>query len=173
MCRRAVEVGLTGIALTEHDLWWPRSEYEGLKEMFPELTILQGIEYSCPQGHFLVFLPHSAEDLVFQSYKILNLIEEVHGHHGIVIWAHPFRFDYTFYPAWLDAADLDGIEVASSNMDHPMKILAQGVARQNGIMPFENSDAHHLDTLGKYFNEIPVRLKDTEDFIDYVRRKSV
>jgi hypothetical protein len=47
------------------------------------------------------------------------------------------------------------------------KILAQGIAVQNGIMPFENSDAHHVDTLGKYFNEIPVLFKDTRDFIDY------
>jgi hypothetical protein len=100
--------------------------------------------------------------------KIIPPLKEVHHKNGIVIWAHPFRFDYSFYPVWLDAAELDGIEVASHNMDSPLKTLAQGVAAQNGIMPFENSDAHHVDTLGKYFNQIPVLFKDTRDFIDYV-----
>ena len=46
-------------------------------------------------------------------------------------------------------------------MDHPLKILAQSVAVQKGIMQFENSDAHHVDNLGQYFNEIPKKLKRT------------
>ena len=53
-------------------------------------------------------------------------------------------------------------------MDHPLKILAQSVAVQKGIMQFENSDAHHVDNLGQYFNEIPKKLKNNLDFIDYV-----
>jgi len=168
ICHRAVEIGLTGLALTEHDLWWPRSELKALRIRFPDLTILQGIEYACPEGHFLVFLPQTETGPVLKSRRILNLIEEVHHQNGIVIWAHPFRFDYSFSPAWLDAAELDGIEVASHNMDSPLKTLAQGVAAQKGIPPFKNSDAHHVDSLGKYFNEIPVLFKDTRDFIDYV-----
>ena len=168
ICCRAVEIGLTGIALTEHDLWWPRSELNALRNRFPDLTILQGIEYACPEGHFLVFLPHPEARPAFKAHGILNLIKEIHHQNGIVIWAHPFRFDYSFYPVWLDATELDGIEVASHNMDSPLKTLAQGLALQTGIRPFKNSDAHHVDNLGKYFNEIEVLFKDTRDFIDYV-----
>jgi len=173
MCRKAIELGLTGIALTEHELWWPRPEYEMLKETFPNLTLMQGIEYACPEGHFLVFLPHPEIGRLLKTDKILNLIKEVHSFNGIVIWAHPFRFEYTFYPAWLDAADLDGLEVVSSNMDHPLTTLAQAVAQQKGIMQFQNSDAHHVDILGKYFNDLPVFIKDTNEFVELVRTKSI
>jgi predicted metal-dependent phosphoesterase TrpH len=172
ICRRALEVGLTGIALTEHDLWWPRFELDALRHRFPDLQIFQGIEYSCPEGHFLVYLPHPEAGQSLRAHRILNLIKKVHDHNGIVIWAHPFRFDYTFYPAWLDEAELDGIEVASSNMDDSLKTMAQAMAVQDGIMQFENSDAHHEDVLGRYFNEIPALLKDTKDFVDYVRGKT-
>ena len=172
ICHRAVEIGLTGIALTEHDLWWPRSELNALRKRFPELTILQGTEYACPEGHFLVFLPHPEAGPALKARRVLNLIKEVHHQKGLVIWALPYRFDYSFYPGWLDAAELDGIEVASHNMDDPLKILAQGVAAQNGIRPFENSDAHHVDNLGKYFNDIPVLFKNTGDFIDYIINKT-
>jgi predicted metal-dependent phosphoesterase TrpH len=168
ICQRAIELGLAGIALTEHDLWWPRPELVALRNEFTDLTILEGIEYACPEGHFLVFLPHPEAIRDLKARRILNLIKEVHHQDGIVIWAHPFRFDYSLYLDWLDAAELDGIEVASHNMDDPLKILAQSVAVQNGFMQFENSDAHHVDNLGKYFNEIPIVFKNNREFIDYV-----
>ena len=57
MCLKAVEAGLSGIALTEHDVWWPLTDIQELQHRFPQLTIMRGIEYSCPEGHFLVFLP--------------------------------------------------------------------------------------------------------------------
>jgi predicted metal-dependent phosphoesterase TrpH len=168
ICHKAVEMGLTGIAFTEHDLWWPQSELTALRNEFPELTILEGIEYACREGHFLVFLPHPEAHRDLNARRIMNLCEAVHHQNGIVIWAHPFRFDYSLYPDWLDAVGLDGIEVASYNMDEPLKILAKRVAVQKGIMQFKNSDAHHVDNLGKYFNEFPIVLKDNRDFIDYV-----
>ncbi|MGD2272718.1 MAG: PHP domain-containing protein [Desulfobacterales bacterium] len=171
MCRRAIAVGLTGIALTEHDLWWPQSEVQTLQYRFSNLRIFQGIEYACAEGHFLVYLPDLEAGPALKANRILTLIKEVHAHNGIVIWAHPFRFDYTFTPGWLDAADLDGIEVASSNMGDPLKTLARATAEQKGIMQFINSDGHHEDVLGRYFNEIPTLLKNTQDFIDYVRGK--
>lgn len=172
ICAKAVKTGLSGIALTEHDFWWPVSELRKLRKEFPDLKIFHGVEVDCQEGHFLVFLPNPGKGYVPESYSILQLMPEVHEQGGIIIWAHPFRF-HTNMPDWLDEVQPDGIETASSNMDDQMGKSALQIAIQRKIMAFQNSDAHHIMTLGKYYNEIPVVLEHTKDFIDYVKKAEI
>ena len=170
MCQRAVEKGLAGIALTEHDLWWPPAEIEKLQHGFPTLTIIRGIEYSCPEGHFLVFLPEPINGNLPGWRSVVDLIPLVHHHGGIVIWAHPFRFDRS-RPSWLKQVRPDGMEVASSNMHRQAEAKARKVAADRGILTFHNSDAHDAFIVGGYGNELDVRLTRVEDFITYVRQQ--
>jgi histidinol phosphatase-like PHP family hydrolase len=72
-------------------------------------------------------------------------------------------------PDWLQDAKLDGIEVDSMNMDIRAKSLALEVAKDRGYKVFQNSDAHILDTLGKYYNNIPVLLKSVKELIGYIK----
>lgn len=169
MCRKALEIGLAGIALTEHDRWWPVPEIEALRKQFPDLGILQGVEFSCPEGHFLVFLPESISNEGLAPEPIRELIRRVHGMGGIVIWAHPFRYDRTI-PDWLPDETLDGIEVASTNMNREASSLAVEAARAHGIARLENSDAHVADSIGMYKNKSPYHLGNNADLIEYVRK---
>ncbi len=169
MCLRAVEAGLTGLALTEHDVWWPPADVRELQQRFPELTIMRGIECSCFEGHFLVFLPDPENGKLPSLCSVLDLIPVVHSHGGIVIWAHPFRFSKT-WPNWLEHVRLDGMEVASSNMHQRAESMARRVAAARGIMTFRNSDAHHLSMVGNYGNELEIPLTNVEDFINHVRK---
>ena len=168
ICRKAISSGLTGIALTEHDLWWPEGEFRELQAKYPDLIIFRGIEYACLDDHFLVFLPepNCGANLRFRS--ISELISEVHDLGGIVIWAHPFRYDRRI-PEWLQDADLDGMEVDSNNMDIRAKCLALEAARDRAYKVFQNSDAHIVDTLGRYYNDIPVLLKNLKNLINYIK----
>jgi predicted metal-dependent phosphoesterase TrpH len=169
MCRKALDVGLTGIALTEHDTWWPVHEIEMLRRQFPDLAIFRGAEYTCPEGHFLIFLPDIVSEAGLTPSPIKDSIHRVHSVSGIVIWAHPFRFDRAI-PHWLDDVLLDGIEVASTNMDREASSLAIKIAGAHGIPPFENSDAHLADTIGIYRNKFPCRLRNNQELIDYIRK---
>ncbi len=171
MCLKAIESGLAGIALTEHEVWWPANELKRLQKQFAELTILRGIEYLCPEGHFLVFLPDPDKAKVPAWCSVIKLISTVHYHGGVVIWAHPFRFKNS-RPIWLDRIRPDGMEVASSNMDQRAEIMARRVAAAEGIMMFRNSDAHHASILGKYGNELDTSLTCVGDFISYVREQT-
>jgi len=170
MCLKAVEAGLAGIALTEHDVWWPLADIQELRHRFPGLTIIRGIEYSCPEGHFLVFLPDPGNGNLSGWSSVVHLIPLVHHHGGIVIWAHPFRFDKA-RPSWLKHLRPDGMEVASSNMHTQAEIMARRVAAETGITTFCNSDAHHAAVLGNYGNELDFALTRVEDFITYVRKQ--
>ncbi len=168
LCTQALKAGLDGIALTEHDIVWDEDEFFELKDRFPQLTIFRGMEYSCPEGHFLIFLPEGNPYALEYDLSIRTLSPIVHEENGIVIWAHPFRYD-RHLPQWLDAIDIDGLEVESGNMDRTATAMAQMIAEEKRLCPFRNSDAHHLDALGHYFNEVPVRLHNTTDVIEYIQ----
>jgi histidinol phosphatase-like PHP family hydrolase len=168
MCRKAISLGLTGIALTEHDLWCPEGEFRKLQAKFPDLIVLRGVEYVCLKDEFLVFLPEPNYGTDLRFRNISELISRVHDLGGIVIWAHPFRYDRSI-PEWLQYANLDGMEVDSSNMDIKAKCLALEVARDRGYKVFQNSDAHIVDTLGRYYNDIPVLLKNVNQLIRYIK----
>ena len=170
MCQRAVGEGLAGIALTEHDVWWPLSEIQKLQHRFPELKIIRGMEHSCPEGHFLVFLPNPENGDIPSWCSVLDLIPLVHNYGGIVIWAHPFRYS-SKRPNWLKHVQPDGMEVASSNMHSQAETMARKVAAETGIMTFCNSDAHHASSLGNYGNELDFTLNRVEDFINFVRKQ--
>ncbi len=170
MCQRAADSGLAGIALTEHDFWRPPSEIQELQQKFPELTIMRGMEHSCPEGHFLVFLPNPENGVIPGWCSVLDLIPLVHNYGGIVIWAHPFRFSPK-RPNWLNHVQPDGMEVASSNMHRQAEAKARKFAAQRGILTFSNSDAHDAFIVGRYGNELDIQLTNVEDFITYVRKR--
>ena len=170
MCQRAVEKGLAGIALTEHDCWRPPAELQELQQRFAQLTILPGMEHSCPEGHFLVFLPNPENGDIPSWCSVLDLIPLVHNRGGIVIWAHPFRFNAK-RPSWLKHAQPDGMEIASSNMHRKAETMAKKIASQRNILTFRNSDAHDAFILGSYGNELDIQLTCVEDFITYVRKR--
>ena len=169
LCRLAPALGLDGIALTEHDLWWPRSELAALRNRHPELVIFDGMERSCREGHFLVFLPdtpYPGGSLPPDTVRALS--GWTHDRGGLLIWAHPFRFESRRMPSWLGEVSIDGIEVLSSNMGLQLSELAESVATHWGIAMLTNSDAHDADCLGRYWNEFESDLRTVDQLVAYV-----
>jgi len=171
MCQAALERGLTGIGLTEHDVWWPAEEIDRLQAHFPTLVIMRGIEHSSPDGHFLLYLPEPERAEIPSYCPARVLIPAVHDLGGIAIWAHPFRWEQDI-PIWIKEARPDGMEVASSNMDRVVQDIAMGFAVKHNIMMFQDSDAHHHKTIGAFANDFPESFSGVADFIRYVREKN-
>jgi predicted metal-dependent phosphoesterase TrpH len=169
MCRAALEKGLSGIALTDHDTWWPAGEIERLRALFPSLVILSGAEVALEEGHFLVFAPAGPPRLPFTG-DLEDLAGQVHEAGGVVIWAHPFRYDPVL-PDWFGRVRLDGMEVDSSNMNGPSSDKAATLAAKASITPFRNSDAHHTDTVGRYWNELDRPLRDEAGLVRLLARE--
>src|SRR6516162_7743877 len=55
MVQRAVEIGLDGVVITEHDALWPERELDDLRAAAPGLVVLAGVEVSTREGHFLAY----------------------------------------------------------------------------------------------------------------------
>jgi len=167
MCSEAIKAGLSGIGLTEHDRWWPQLRLDRLRTAFPDLAIFRGIECSSAEGHFLLFLPEGASGEIGPA-PLSRLAPKVRDLGGIVIWAHPFRYDRSI-PSWLGDVPLDGIEVASTNMDQRANNLSLQIARTHGILALQNSDAHAPNAIGTYSNAFSRPLKDNNELIEYFR----
>ena len=170
LCGLTVAVGIDGVALTEHDLWRPHDELAALRDRYPELTIFEGMERSCREGHFLVFLPQDIESrAALPPGTVRDLSAWTHDRGGLLIWAHPFRFERMQIPFWLGKVPIDAIEVTSSNMDQQRSELAESVATTYGILPLTNSDAHDAESIGLYWNDFDSELKTVGQLIAHLK----
>ena len=163
--KRAIDIGLDAIAITEHNQYLPPDELQSLRDKYAPFVIYSGVEVNtkdredilvfggeCVRAFLEVKLPwpHGSDEL----------ITDVRGHGGATCIAHPFRrrpllTDDRKYP--------DAIEVRSRHTPvRHYKELCE-VVLNTGLEPLCNSDAHKPRQLGGFFNVCSVLPKsDTE-----------
>jgi predicted metal-dependent phosphoesterase TrpH len=169
LCRRAREVGLDGVVITEHDWLWTEPELEVLRETHPDLVILSGIEVTTREGHFLAY---GVGDpfAVPRGIGAAALCREVHRQGGAVVAAHPFRWGQPFADILeRENLDLDGLELMTSNMDADCRRRAAEVWGRRGLAGLGSSDAHHEDVLGLCYTEFPAGVERMADLVAAIR----
>lgn len=171
MLRRASELGLDGLVITEHDWLWTERELDELRAVAPELTVLAGIEVSAREGHFLVYgvkNPFAAP----RDIPVAELCREVHRQGGAVVAAHPFRFGQDFDQILArEKPKLDGLELMSANMDPPLRRRAAEVFARLNVAGLGNSDAHHEMTLGACYTEFAGIIRDSRDLVEAIQQR--
>ena len=55
LVRAAIQAGLDGIVITEHDFLWPQEELDELRAAAPQLVILAGVEVTGRGGDMLCY----------------------------------------------------------------------------------------------------------------------
>jgi len=166
---RAEEMGLDGIAVTEHDYIWSRQEVERIRdETGTGLLIFRGQEVSSIYGHLLVF----GYEGYLAEYDYMEILEKVHSNGGIVIPSHPFRYGNTDR----DMNDLkreferfDAIEVLNGNQDEFQNRFGLRVAKDLGFTGIGGSDAHSARMVGKYATEFFHPIHDESDLIREIK----
>ncbi len=156
--KRAKQVGLGAIALTEHGIRWPDDEIEKLLKRcgIQDLVVIPGQEVACYsesgkfQGEFLVFgYPES----LGSNKSAQRVIELVHSEGGVVIAAHPFKkleHGNGFYGSGLATCEfeVDGLEIEHPSYDDQSRSLASEVMKSRNIAGLGCSDAHDLNAIG-------------------------
>src|ERR1700722_1018214 len=95
LVKRAREVGLDGVVITEHDYQWESEELAELAARAAPLLVFSGAEISAREGHFLVYgLPTLKR--VPAGITLAELLETVRHHQAAIVAAHPFRWDQPF-----------------------------------------------------------------------------
>ena len=172
LVKRAADIGLDGLVITEHDYQWQAEELAELAAKAGSLKVFSGAEVSAREGHFLVYgLPSLDECPPGISFG--ELLAVVRGHQGAIVAAHPFRWDQPFgaligrYGPVFDA-----LELVSNNVTSDTRAKTEYLLKfQPSMGCTGSSDGHELDVIGCYFTEFPHRIETMADFVLALRRR--
>lgn len=169
MMAAAIEYGLDGIVITEHDVLWSQGEIDELQSAFPQLVILRGIEINTASAeHVLVF--GITDPRLFSKYmEDATLGEIIDKHQGAAMLAHPFRYSDTVPPEAL-ALPLHAIEVASNNIRAHMEPPTYSLVQSQGIPAAAASDAHRPEHVGLYGVEFPGVITNEQELAVALRK---
>jgi predicted metal-dependent phosphoesterase TrpH len=165
LVRRAQEVGLDGVVITEHDWLWTEEELDDLRAEAPKLVILAGVEVSAREGHFLSY---GVTDpfAIPRGIGVAELCREVHGQGGAVVAAHPFRWGQRFDEILrTERPQLDGLELMTNNMDDECRQRAAEVQHRQPLAGLGSSDAHSTDVLGICYTEFDATIRTMPDLV--------
>lgn len=179
--KAARDAGLAGMALTEHGIRWKDEDVQELREQCgcPDIVIIPGEEAACYsrrgefQGEFLVYgYPES----LGSSKDVRDLIGLVHDAGGVVVAAHPFKPADTksgFYGsghATLEL-DLDGLEVFHPDYNEKSRELALDAVKRMNVCGLANSDAHDVNSVGRFRTRFREDVTDTASLCRAIREQ--
>lgn len=167
--KAAKEFGLSGICITDHGSFGFKREAEKLS-MDSGLAVIVGMEYSCMEGDVLVFGAPGLADV--PSLTLEEVILEVKREEGVLIAAHPFRWDTPLMPAAVRRFHdlLDGIEAFNGGATAEENLTAYEFAKEHEITMFGGSDSHHLGRLGRFATDIVSSVHNEDDFISAIKK---
>lgn len=142
----AVDAGLDGIAVTNHDTL---SGYEAVSEAAPDdLHVIPGVEVTTTQGHLLGLYVRE----VPPKEDPITVIEHIHEQNGLAILSHPFDWLREHYETNLEAiaSRVDAVEVRNSRCLLPrFNRRAQKFADRHSLAVTGGSDAHFPMEIGR------------------------
>lgn len=170
LIERALEVGLDGVVITEHDYQWKAEELAELASRANGLKVFAGAEISARQGHFLVYgLPSLDETPA--GIDLADLIEVVHRHRAAIVAAHPFRWDQDFHGIVASHGPVfDALELVSNNVTPMTRGKAERLLRSQPMGVTGSSDGHEIEAIGCYFSEFSREIATLADFVEALRR---
>ncbi len=134
--RQAKAVGLTGVAICDHNRTLPRPLPE-----FSDFLLIPGVEVSTEYGHLLgLFVTKPVP-----AGEFLPAVDAIHAQGGLAVLAHPFErsTDESRYDDI--AALLDGVEVWNARAERKNRranAMADELAQRFRLLRFAGSDAH-------------------------------
>ncbi|HKB05467.1 MAG TPA: PHP domain-containing protein [Gemmataceae bacterium] len=166
LVRRAKEIELDGIVITEHDRLWPADELEELRAAAPGLVVLAGVEVTGLGGDLLCYGVTDLTDLR-RGMPWGDLCREVRRQGGVAVAAHPYRWGQDFDGLIRDQQpDLGGLEMMSNNMDPDLRRRAAAYLDRNPHhAALGNSDAHELGVVGFCYTEFATRIQTSADLV--------
>ena len=176
LVKKALDLNLDGVVLTEHGFLWDEDDILKLKEETEasDLLILRGQEITCYtetgvfHGDLLVF---GFDGLIDERMTANEVIKKVHQEGGVAVAAHPYRSGYGFGDDVFNL-DIDGIEVFHPH-HYALDIKKAEHARKTlDIAGLGGSDAHDLQYVGYYLTSFSGEIKTEEDLVREIRAKT-
>ena len=166
---RAIELGLDGVCITEHNLLWEPAALSALGDGTP-LRLFAGAEVSTEWGDVLVF---GVEDVASPAGGVEALRRIVDDSGGAMIAAHPFRrysvagvaIDVEEASRWPLLRFVDAAEVFNGISTRREVELAQEVLARLRLRGVGGSDSHAPHTLGACYTRFHGPLTGVGDLV--------
>ncbi len=166
---RAIELGLQGIAFTEHYYFGASEPVEGLKEKYRDsITIFRGVEFSTAEGHCLIF-GADTDKLGIRYAPIADVIRFVSRAGGVVIPSHPYRPGTSLGDLVRSVKGISGLEGCNGANMHVYNVKAIEAAEALRLPFTGGSDAHAPGEVGSCYTEFRDHVT-SENFIDLLRQ---
>ncbi len=165
--KRAGEIGLDGVCITEHDVFHERGNIDLLAREFG-VKVFVGTEIYSSNGDILCFgLDRIPEEQIPAS----ELVGRVSAMGGATIAAHPFRNNFRGIGELITALpDLTAVEAFNGNTSMEDNLRALDHARERGIPVTGSSDAHRADRVGCFATEFKDPVNSLQDLIVNLRQ---
>jgi predicted metal-dependent phosphoesterase TrpH len=152
--KRTQEVGLDGIAITDHNSVQSYSVASKLaEELGLDLIIIPGAELSTSEGHLIAL---GTTNLLPSGRPAKEVTEHVHDNGGIVVAPHPFAF-FRKGIRNLKAMRLDAVETFNSKQIFGLSnFLANRSARHLNLGMTGGSDSHKVETIGFGYTDVNI-----------------
>lgn len=166
--------GLDAICFTEHDHLWPRGELRELSAEY-DFPLFRGVEVSTEIGHVLAF-GLTEFDLALRRFDAL--VEAARRDDAVLVLAHPYRRFFRFeLPTQIDGDDLaealkrrglanvHAVEAGNGATRELENRLAEMVADRLSLPTTAGSDAHSVETLGRFFTMFDDDIRSERDLV--------
>lgn len=167
----AVQRGLDGLVITEHEYQWEDEEVLALvkESSHPGFMLFAGFECSSSQGDILIYGLRSEDVNAFAPGEDPQaMLAQAQRMGGVCIAAHPTRAEIPFDERILEMP-FDGIETQSVNLASHEQRLAKKLAENLGIPGTSASDAHRLEDVGAYSMEFDVPIQCMSDLLNSIK----
>ena len=156
MMAAAVQAGLDGICLTEHNRVWSPEKADELSQKYG-IAVFRGIEVTTTGGDILVFGTEAEPEGLLTPQQLKRIVD---AEDGLAIAAHPFRGFLLFGFGMLqmnvsDALDnptlsqVHAVEVCNGKVTDEENNFAGQVADALGLIKVGGSDAHSVEAVGE------------------------
>ena len=186
LVKRAKTVGLDGVCITEHNQIWDRKAIERLKNDH-DFLVIGGVEVSTDCGEILVFGLDRPVLNVYRAHELRKMVDQAGG---VMILAHPFRFEPGIVGAYNSSrsAGSRGLsEIIGPVFERPVFKMVDAVEVYNGRSGIEEreftamvatrlnlkgtggSDAHASLAVGSCYTVFENEVRDEGDFIAQIK----
>jgi len=165
MLNQAENLGLQGVVITEHDVYWPPDELAGLRQRHPNVTIFSGTELTSINGDDFLVIGPPAPHKLGAKMEAADIVAVAHELGNLVILAHPYRYSDSV-PDVAEAGLIDGIECRSNNIHNYATQRAKTLAARHGLFLTAASDGHHVDMLGLYSIDTDHRIHNERELVE-------
>lgn len=165
---RAIEIGLHGIAFTEHYYYGASEPVEMLKEKYgDQILLLRGVEFSTNEGHCLIF-GADTDRLGIKNAPVAEVIRFVTTAGGVVFPSHPYRPGTSLGDLVQSVEGITGLEGYNGANMHAFNVRAIDAASARKLPYTGGSDAHSPREIGSCFTEFSSCVT-RENFIDLLK----